>query len=223
LDQPTVATRYGAEEGAEYLAYQAGGAELEARIAAGRFQPYLTPDATVVDFGCGTGWLLNVLDTGPKIGIEPNPKARDIANSFGITTVASPSQLEDASADTVISNHALEHSLAPHSELVELLRILKPGGRLVIGLPLDDWRAQKRVDPADLNHHLYTWTPQLLSNLLVEAGFRVESVRAFTYLQPYYNHILFPRLPRPVFDLLARGFGHYKRYRQVFAVATRPA
>lgn len=221
--ESTVAARYGAGEGAEYLAYQASGAQMEARIAVSRFQPYVSPTATVVDFGCGTGWLLKVLQAGDKLGIEPNPAAREIATSLGIATVASPAAVADGHADVVISNHALEHSLSPYQELCELHRILKPGGRLVLGLPIDDWRAQRRADPSDPNHHLYTWTPLLVTNLLGEAGFRVDEARAFTYLQPYYNHLLFDRIPRPAFDALARAFGALKRYRQLFAVATRPA
>lgn len=220
--QQTVSPRYAAD-GDDYLAYQAGGARMEARIALPRFSPYVYPDASVVDFGCGTGWLLHLLPAQSKLGIEPNPGAREIAASLGVQTVASPSEVADGHADVVISNHALEHSLSPYDELCELLRILRPGGRLVLGLPIDDWRAQRRADRTDPNHHLYTWTPLLLDNLLGEAGFRVDEVRAFTYLQPYYNHLLFDRLPRPAFDALARAFGALKRYHQLFAVATRPA
>jgi hypothetical protein len=44
---------------------------------------------------------------------------------------------------------------------------------------IDDWRSrhQRRVDP-DINHHLYTWTPLLLANLLREAGFADPDCRS---------------------------------------------
>lgn len=67
---------------------------------------------------------------------------------------------------------------------------------------------------------MFTWTPVLLSNLLDEAGFDVVSIRAFTYLQPYYNEWLFPRVPRRVFDAMAYVFGRFMRYHQLYAVAT---
>ena len=217
----TVSEQYTAEAGEEYFAYQLSGAETAARIAAPRFQPHIRPTDVVVDFGCGTGWLLHVLEAGDKLGIEPNPAARRVAESIGIATVPSPAEIADAHADVVVSNHALEHSLNPLAELRELHRILKPGGTLVMGLPIDDWRTQRRPDAANPDHHLFTWTPQLFSNLLEEAGFRPREVRAFTYLQPYHNDKLFPRLPRPVFDAISRVFGTVMRYRQLLAVADR--
>lgn len=218
----TVSSRYGPAEGETYFSYQAQGAETAARIAVGRFQPHISAADRVVDFGCGTGWLLNVLVAGEKLGIEPNPSAREIASSLGIATVATPAEVGDAHADVVISNHALEHSLSPYHELCALHRILRPGGRLVLGLPIDDRRGQRGAPKIDPDHHLYSWTPLLISNLLTEAGFRVDEARAFTYLQPYYNHLLFGRIPRPAFDVLARGFGAWKRYRQLLVVADRP-
>ena len=46
--------------------------------------------------------------------------------------------------DVVISNHALEHTLSPFDELVELRRVLRSGRRLeVLWLPLDDWRLRE--------------------------------------------------------------------------------
>ena len=221
--ESTVASHYRGAEGQAYFAYQVRGAEAAARIALPRFAPHVRATDNVVDFGCGTGWLLACLEAGGKLGIEPNPAARHVAESLGVPTVATPAEVADEHADVVVSNHALEHSRSPYEELRELLRILRPGGTLVIGLPADDWRTQRRPDPANVDHHLYTWTPLLLSNLLSEAGFEVAEARVFTYLQPYYNEWLFPRLPRAAFDAIARVFGTVMRYRQLLAVARRPA
>lgn len=219
----TVAGRY-AVDGAEYFSYQVRAAQAENRIAVTRFAPYVKPTDNVADFGCGTGWLLKMLEAGDKVGIEPSPDARAHAQTIGIRAVPSATELSDGWADVVISNHALEHSLSPYDELVKLRRILRPGGKLVFGLPVDDWRnkVQRAPDPDEPNHHLFTWTPLLISNLLTEAGYVVHEARVFTYLQPYYNEWLFPRLPRPVFDVLAKLFGRLMRYHQIMVVAERP-
>jgi SAM-dependent methyltransferase len=222
----TVAEQYrDGSHGEEYFAYQQRDAEIASLIAVTRFAPYVEATDSVADFGCGTGWLLRHLTAAEKVGIEPNPAARDHAAAIGIRTVDAAERLDEASVDVVVSNHALEHSLSPYDELVALRRVLRPGGRIVLCLPVDDWRAraQRRPDDGNPDHHLFTWTPLLIANLLGAAGYEVDSARAFTYLQPYYNHALFPLLPRPLFDLLAKLFGRLKRYHQLLVVAHRPA
>ena len=50
-----------------------------------KFKKYISRNHSVLDFGCGGGFLLNNLDCKDKIGIEINPIARDYCKSnFGI-------------------------------------------------------------------------------------------------------------------------------------------
>ena len=211
---------YRGELGQEYFDWQGSNADLEAAIESSKFAPHVSATDTVVDFGCGAGALLATLQIGERIGVEPNPPAREAGEARGVRVVASTRELEDEIADVVISNHALEHTLAPLDELRELRRVLKPGGRLVMWLPIDDWRAQRRPGE-DVNHHLYTWTPLLIQNLLDEAGFAVRECRVVTHAWPRYYRVLFKRLPRPAFDALARAWAVLRRRRQVMALAER--
>jgi SAM-dependent methyltransferase len=217
----SVGRHYRGELGQEYFHWQGSNADLEAAIESSKFAPHVSATDTVVDFGCGAGALLATLQIGERIGVEPNPPAREAGEARGVRVVASTRELEDAIADVVISNHALEHTLAPLDELRELRRVLKPGGRLVLWLPIDDWRAQRRPGE-DVNHHLYTWTPLLLRNLLDEAGFEVRECRVVTHAWPRGYRVLFRRLPRPAFDALARAWAVLRRRRQVMALAERP-
>jgi SAM-dependent methyltransferase len=205
------------EAGAEYLAYQRRYGELGARLNLFKFAPHVRPSDAVVDFGCGIGALLERLDAAAKTGVEVSEPARREAQSRGLRVVAMAAELEAESADVVISNHALEHTVSPLAELRELRRVLKPDGKLVLWLPIDDWRAQQRPR-SDPNHHLYTWTPLLLANLLEEADYGVEECRVVTHAWPPATARL-ARLPRPLFDLLARTWAVLRRRRQVMAVA----
>jgi SAM-dependent methyltransferase len=214
-----VGRHYSGERGEQYLTYQRRYGELGAELNRFKFEPYLQPADAVVDFGCGIGALLERLNAAEKTGVEVSDVARSAALARGLRVVASTTELADASADLVISNHALEHVLSPLEELRELRRVLRVAGRLVIWLPIDDWRAQRRPR-SDPNHHLYTWTPLLLSNLLEEAGFDVRECRIVTHAWPPYTARL-ARLPRPFFDLLARIWAVLRRRRQVMAVALR--
>lgn len=217
----SVGRHYRGELGQDYFDWQGSNADLEAAIERTKFTPHVSETDTVVDFGCGAAALLSSLPARERIGVEPNPPAREAGEARGVRVVASTRELEDAIADVVISNHALEHTLAPLDELRELRRILKPGGRLVLWLPIDDWRTQRRPGE-DVNHHLYTWTPLLLHNLLDEAGFHVRECRVVTHAWPRYYRVLFRRLPRPAFDALARAWAVLRRRRQVMALAERP-
>ena len=212
--------RYQGKEGEEYFAWQRGSGRVSAVVDVPVFQRYIGPGDAVLDFGCGTGALLAALESGPKFGVEVNAAARREAAEAGITVVAAISELAEESVHVVISNHALEHVLDPLAELRGLERVLKPGGRMVLRLPLDDWRAQR--DPADDgNHHLYTWTPRLIANLLREAGFQVERAEVVSYAWPPRSAELVDRLPRRVFDLLARATAIALRRRQLLVVARR--
>lgn len=209
---------YRGDLGERYLRYQRGIGALGAQLNRWKFEPHVGPGDAVVDFGCGTGGLLAALAAGSKVGVEVGDAARAEARALGLEVVATAAELPSASADVIVSNHALEHTLSPLDELRELCRILRPSGRLVLWLPLDDWRAQRRPR-ADPNHHLYTWTPQLLANLLDEAGFAVAEAAVVAHAWPPATARL-ARLPRPAFDLLARSWAVLRRRRQLMAVAT---
>lgn len=218
----TVGRHYRGELGERYFEYRSRGADLIAAANLERFRPFTTADDVVLDFGCGTGHLLSMLSAGRRIGIEVNPPAAAAAKTLGIDVRSALTDVESGKIDVAISSHALEHTLSPHEVLCELRRVLQKNGRLVLLLPLDDWRAAKKVK-TDPNHHLYTWTPLTLTNLLLEAGFTVDSCMVITKaLPPRGGHSLRRILPSWGFELICRIVAIVLRRRQLLAVG-RPA
>jgi len=217
-----VGQHYQGTAGQRYFEWQRRNGASKGAINARKFAEDIPPDSVLVDFGCGGGFLLEQLRAREKKGIEPNQAARESALARGLNVVASASELEAESVDVVISNHALEHALSPFDELRDLARILKPGGKLVVWLPLDDWRAQRKLNPEDVNHHLYAWTPLLLGNLLTEAGFEVQGVWPVTRAWPRGIHRL-KRLPASVLEPLSWAWSVAARRRQLRAIALKPA
>jgi len=172
-----VSLHYAGDAGARYFEWQRGIGQLGGKLNLFKFAPYTSEDAVVCDFGCGGGYLLEHLPGREKVGVEVSAEARREASIRGVRVAASTAELPDAHFDVIVSNHALEHAVRPLDELRGLRQKLKVGGRMVFCLPVDDWRSQRTYSRDDVNHHLYTWSPQLAGNLFSEAGLAVRSVR----------------------------------------------
>ncbi len=219
----SVSQHYQGEEGRIYFQYQNVGGDQRGRINARKFMPFVQASDSILDFGCGNGSMLQALPAQRRIGVEVNPAARAVAEQvIGLEIHATTSTVADASVDVIVSNHALEHVLDPLAALRDLWRILKPNGHLIVCVPIDDWRTQKCYYPKDVNHHLYTWTPLLLGNLLAEAGYQVDNVRILSHAwPPRFWRQLDAWLPVCAFDLLCRFTAWRLKRRQIIAVASR--
>jgi SAM-dependent methyltransferase len=216
--------KYVGADGEKYYAWQSAGQDVGGLIDARKFAPYVCETDTVLDFGCGGGFILKNIRCQRRIGVEINPVARAVASSKGLVCYEDLSHVPDTIADVVISNHALEHVPNPIGALKEILRVLKSGGQLVLVLPIDDWRTQRRYNSADINHHLYTWTPQLIGNTLIESGFLpgdLERISVLTHAWiPGYVRV-FPALPECLFDFGCRLFGLLLKRRELVAIARK--
>jgi SAM-dependent methyltransferase len=210
---------YAGEAGERYFGYQERMGRAGASLNRWKFLEHVDSGRVVLDFGCGGGWLLAGLPAARRLGVEPNAAAAAIAREQGIEVYPAAAAVPDAVAEVVISNHALEHAASPFAELRELHRALRPGGRLVLWIPLDDWRVQRRP-AANPDHHLYAWTPLLLANLLEAAGFGVDECRVVAHAwPPRFERLM--RLPTPLFDALGRVWSVLRRRRQIVAIAHR--
>lgn len=118
------------------------------------------PEKSVLDVGCFRGDLLNYLGSGwQRYGVEPSVDARKMAEARGVQIIGeSIETLQDEQqrfgAITLID--VIEHLPRPLEALQKLLKLLEPGGRLVIFTGTTDapsWRFAK-------THYWYSAMPE---------------------------------------------------------------
>lgn len=160
----------------------------------------LTRGSTIVDVGCGTGFLAIELAQrcGPDAkvyAVDPWPAVMErlrrklayhgIGNVELVTAGGEATGLPDACADLIVSNLGINNFADPAAVLAECLRVLKPGGRLMLTTNLmghmgeayealrgvlDDLGLQGRLD-ALAAHEAHRGTVATVAGRLAAAGF----------------------------------------------------
>jgi SAM-dependent methyltransferase len=203
-----------------YFAGQSADALFSGAAELRKFQPFIRPTDTVVDLGCGGGFLLAKLDCAKRIGVDVNPAALQNCQQLGLLVVDDLARIDDNCADVVISNHALEHMTDPYEKLLQVRRTLKSNGTAVFVVPCERYDFAFRPDDSD--RHLYTWSPMNLGNLFQSAGFQVIECREYVHRWPPGRHAIVKLVGWTAFHLIARVYGVLsRRHSQVRIIARK--
>lgn len=140
----------------------------------------------VADLGCRDGAYLSFAAAGAggcpgSVGLDVDARAVAACRARGLDARQHdlnrlPLPLSDGAFDVVLLSHVLEHVHAPLYLLRECSRILRPGGRLIVGLPVEDGLYSRlRMDYfGGEEGHLYSFSPRNLRKLLGLCGFVEE-------------------------------------------------
>ena len=92
---------------------------------------------SLLDIGAGTGdFLATANKAGWQItGIEPNEKAKTISISKGVSFIENLDDSPSHSFDVITMWHVLEHVPDLNKQIVDLKRLLKPNGTIIIAVP----------------------------------------------------------------------------------------
>lgn len=146
----------------------------------------LKPGESVLDVGCGTGAITRLAkqQVGPKgrvVGLDASPEMIDVARQQAVKAkldidfrleAIEHMPFPDASFDVVLSSFMIHHLPGDLKRLglLEVRRVLKPGGRLLIAEfftnPQPKWWQSLLPMHAQMG-----LPPELLPNLLHEVGF----------------------------------------------------
>lgn len=152
----------------------------------------------LLDIGAGTGAFLHkAFESGWSVtGLEPDEGARKICQDKYALQPEPPSklfELEPGKFDVVTMWHVLEHVHQLHEYMVEIKRVLKPGGVALIALPnytsADASHYKECWAAYDVPRHLYHFSPKAMDRLTALHGLKVESIRPM-WLDAFYIAML---------------------------------
>jgi SAM-dependent methyltransferase len=151
-----------------------------------------------LDVGCGIGDFLQFRHN--TIGVDINPKLVDYCRKQGLNAeLMHPDALpfKANQFDSVVLDNVIEHIAKPAPLLLEIWRVLKPQGRLLIGVP---GSAGYATDP----DHKVFFSEQALRQLMQDNGWRAHSVFGMPWrsswldanARQYCIYGLFQKIPR---------------------------
>jgi 2-polyprenyl-3-methyl-5-hydroxy-6-metoxy-1,4-benzoquinol methylase len=136
----------------------------------------------ILDIGAGTGDFLVVAknDGWDTIGIEPSEKAKGIAINKSVKFADSLSVLENNSFDVITMWHVLEHVPNLDEYIVELKRLLKPTGTIIIAVPnfksFDAEYYGKFWAAYDVPRHIWHFSKTAIEKLFSEKEMKLVEV-----------------------------------------------
>jgi len=171
MSMTSAASEYFAQKAGQWDEIRSGYFDEALRDAAIR-KAYLRPEMVVADVGAGTGFVsaglaplvrqVYVLDGSGEMLAVAQKNLSQFDNLVFQQADGLSLPLPDASLDAVFANMYLHHCTDPAAAIQEMLRLLKPGGRLVI---------------TDMDAHTNEWMRDEMKDVWL--GFERPQVRAW--------------------------------------------
>jgi 2-polyprenyl-6-hydroxyphenyl methylase/3-demethylubiquinone-9 3-methyltransferase len=172
-------------------------APLERIIAAGKW-PTL---AKALDYGCGNGWFANWLsDRGFEVtGVDISPSGIEVArSSFPRLTFSNDVSAECLASlgpfQLVTCIEVIAHCYKPCNDLARLFANMLPGGQLILSTPYHGYwkylalaatgRMEQYLDTSWAGAYVHHFTPQTITRLLEDAGFRDMEIACVGRIPP---------------------------------------
>lgn len=111
-------------------------------------------DFTMLDVGCGTGWISRIwADTGAHVtGLEPSTVRAAVARERGIRVLSCYAEELEGSEmyDLIVLRHVVEHLEDPKAILRSFVSRLNPDGLLLVVVPNIDCIGRKMFSGLDV-------------------------------------------------------------------------
>jgi len=218
------------QKDAEYFDYFAGFESATARHDNARLRQAIIAETQgvegrILDVGCGSAWVaqhfcprgievfsMDVSTVNPERARQQYP----FPNHYGVIAEVYALPFADHAFDCIIAAEVIEHVPDPALFVQHLLRILKPGGKLIITTPYRDQPAYYLCvhcnRPTPQHAHLHVFDEKSLADLLPASAQRLR-LEAFSnfYLLKLRTYVLTQFLPFSGWKILDRLANRVKR------------
>ena len=159
----------------------------------------INDSANGIEIGCGFGdFIARVVKSGNIAfeGCEQNPSAIKVARRKGLQvhgeSIEDLAQRRPQSYDVVCAFQVLEHVKQPGAFIQAACTLLRPGGKLMLGLPNAESFLKYQFNLLDLPpHHMTRWTKEALTRLPSWFPLKLDQISceplADYHLQDYVN------------------------------------
>jgi len=175
---------------------------------------------TILDVGCGGGWVSKKLvPLGKKVISmdisSSNPinsvKEMQHKNHAGLTADVYHLPIKEGSIDCIIASEIIEHVAIPDTFISHLLKVLKNNGKLIITTPYDEIIEYNLCThcnkPTPRFAHLHSFNENNIQKIIPQEGI-TWSYKKFSnkYLIKARSYILLKYLPFKVWKLIDKLF-----------------
>lgn len=160
----------------------------------------------ILDIGCGSAWVAKEYTAQNKnvvsLDVSKKNPMRALAtynNEHHAAVVADAKKLpfKDESFDSIIAAEIIEHLYSPKIFIEEWLRVLQPGGTLIMETPFDEKIIHHLCVhcncPTPANAHLHSFNKENIKTFLPNSGC---SISLFTFNNKWMNKLRFNYLFR---------------------------
>ncbi len=171
---------------------------------------------SILDVGCGNGWLsrtmvsdrttvisLDISSRNPLEALKQNPHARHEALISDVYHLP----LKEDSIDCIVASEIMEHVPDPALFIERLLRVLKPGGKLIITTPYNEqiqYHLCVHCNRATPSHaHLHSFNELNIGGMIPETAQSWQwQTFAHRYMIKSRSYLLMKNIPFSVWKYL---------------------
>jgi 2-polyprenyl-3-methyl-5-hydroxy-6-metoxy-1,4-benzoquinol methylase len=179
------------------------------------------PRCEILDVGCGSGMNSILLARkGHRMhGVDISEVAIEQYNSHGfdgrVADIEAGLEYDDSSFDMVFCSEVIEHMTSPEALVLEIGRVLKPGGRLVLSTPNSAFWLYRALGllgytVGELQHpkHFQFFSRRSLLKLLESGNLRTKEIFGRNM------YVILPDVSKPLRNILSwLGFQRETRFR----------